>query len=121
MRKIVARILSFSMLVGMVSIGRAADGPPKETVLFNGQDLSGWKHRFPARLEGKMEDTWSVRDGILVCTGKPAGYIQTTEEYREPLFGCSPRTAPQPGSAPSRLRPEIAESCRQLWRWSWLW
>jgi hypothetical protein len=48
--------------------------------LFNGKDLSGWT---PV-LEGQGADpakTWSVADGILRCTGKPAGYLRTDREF----------------------------------------
>ncbi len=51
-------------------------GQEKTTELFNGKDLSGWKAVL-AGDDAKMEDVWSVKDGILHCTGKPAGYIRT--------------------------------------------
>ncbi|MGD9690688.1 MAG: DUF1080 domain-containing protein [Phycisphaerales bacterium] len=48
--------------------------------LFNGKDLDGWT--FFLADGGKMEDVWSVRDGVLICTGTPAGYIRTKEDFR---------------------------------------
>jgi 3-keto-disaccharide hydrolase len=63
-------------LLAMASATLAAD-PIK---LFNGKDLSGWT---PV-LEDKKADpknTWSAGDGILKCTGKPAGYIKTDKEF----------------------------------------
>ena len=44
--------------------------------LFNGRDLSGWKPVLddPAADPAK---TWSVKDGILNCTGSPRGYLRT--------------------------------------------
>ena len=47
--------------------------------LFNGKDLSGWGHLLvdppvPA------SDVWSVRGGVLVCTGEPLGYLVTTTD-----------------------------------------
>lgn len=45
-------------------------------LLFNGKDLAGWTLSSDA-----LKDTWSVRDGVLVNTGKPAGYIRTTEDF----------------------------------------
>ena len=48
--------------------------------LFNGKDLDGWSH-FLADPKVKMEDVWSVRDGVLVCKGEPLGFLQTAAEY----------------------------------------
>jgi hypothetical protein len=55
--------------------------------LFNGKDLTGWTHYLwdsQARAEDTatpMSAVWSVRDGVLYCTGKPTGYIRTVKEY----------------------------------------
>jgi len=48
--------------------------------LFNGKDLSGWTFEL-ADPDAKMEDVWSVEDGILKCKGKPGGYIRTEADY----------------------------------------
>lgn len=60
----------------------AADFVP----LFSGKDTTGWtatlrppKDKPDAKPDPK--DTWSVRDGLLVCTGKPNGYLATEKEY----------------------------------------
>ncbi len=53
--------------------------PRGEISLFNGKDLSGWTH-VSADPNTKMEDVWSVVDGTIVCTGKPAGYLRTKKE-----------------------------------------
>ncbi len=47
--------------------------------LFNGKDLTGWTAVFddPA---AKAERTWSAADGVLRCTGKPAGYLRTVKD-----------------------------------------
>lgn len=52
---------------------------PGQVKLFNGKDLSGWSAFLLD--DGQMEETWSVEDGILVCIGKPAGYIKTDDSY----------------------------------------
>ncbi len=52
----------------------------KTVKLFNGKDLSGWEH-FLVDDKAKMEDVWSVKDGILVCKGKPMGYLCTKKKY----------------------------------------
>ena len=55
--------------------------------LFNGKDLTGWTHYLwnpQAKQEDKetpMSAVWSVDNGVLVCQGKPTGYIRTVKEY----------------------------------------
>jgi hypothetical protein len=48
--------------------------------LFNGKDLDGW--RFHLGKEGAQNDgTFTVKDGVLVCSGKPSGYMYTEESF----------------------------------------
>lgn len=57
---------------------RDLDAPmPGEVALFDGRSLDGWAV-IGADADG---GTWTVRDGVLHCTGTPAGYIRTTESY----------------------------------------
>jgi hypothetical protein len=50
------------------------------TTLFNGKDLEGWK--FHLGKEGAGNDgTYTVRDGVLICSGRPSGYIYTSKSY----------------------------------------
>lgn len=51
------------------------DEPMQFRDLFNGKDLSGWVNVNTA------EDTWSVRDGMIVCTGHPIGVMRTDRRY----------------------------------------
>ena len=54
----------------------------KSVKLFNGKDLSNWTwHSLDEN--ALMENTWSVKDGLLVCNGKPNGYIRTKKEYQD--------------------------------------
>lgn len=55
-------------------------GSPREDVpqwqdLFNGKDLTGWVNVNTAK------DTWTVRDGMIICTGKPIGVMRTEKMY----------------------------------------
>ena len=66
----------------------ADDAPPPGSVrLFNGNDLTGWEAYIWDRRVGQRDTTtsvdrvWKVRDGILVCQGRPTGYLRTTAEY----------------------------------------
>ncbi|QDS97085.1 3-keto-disaccharide hydrolase [Adhaeretor mobilis] len=54
----------------------------KTVMLFNGKDLDGWDF-YLGKAKQKMEDVWSVEDGILKCKGKPAGYIFTKKSDYE--------------------------------------
>src|SRR6266545_5764863 len=43
--------------------------------LFNGRDLTGWVNANCA------PETWSVRDGMIHCTGHPTGALRTSRQY----------------------------------------
>ena len=50
------------------------------TALFNGKDLDDWK--FHLGKEGADNDgTYTVKDGILICSGSPSGYMYTEKSY----------------------------------------
>jgi len=44
--------------------------------LFNGKDLGGW---VPVNT---APSTWSVRDGMIICSGKPTGELRTERMYQ---------------------------------------
>jgi len=50
------------------------------TTLFGGENLDGWKFHL-GREGAENEDTFTVKDGILVCSGRPAGYMLTEKSY----------------------------------------
>ena len=53
-------------------------GPPAGlgfVELFNGKDLTNWVD------VNTSPDTWSVKDGLLVSTGKPIGVMRSTKKY----------------------------------------
>ena len=43
--------------------------------LFNGKDLKGWVNVNCA------PETWTVKDGLIICTGKPTGILRTDRQY----------------------------------------
>ena len=43
--------------------------------LFNGADQEGWVNVNCA------PETWTVRDGLIICTGKPTGILRTDTQY----------------------------------------
>jgi len=52
----------------------------KAIALFNGRDFSGWKLFVPDSTVDPAT-VWSVRDGVVHCTGRPAGYMRTEKAY----------------------------------------
>jgi Domain of Unknown Function (DUF1080) len=70
----------FPVLAVLVVVASANAAPPDTVPLFNGKDLGGWSH-FLVDPKVRMEDVWSVRDGVLVCKGEPLGFLQTKAEY----------------------------------------
>src|SRR5256885_1368348 len=68
--------LAVLLLVGLLIASRAfAEEEEGFTSLFNGRDLSGWVNVNCA------PSTWSVRDGMIFCTGIPTGVLHTTKQY----------------------------------------
>ncbi len=61
-------------------VGMTLTGCANRVVLFNGQNLDGWKP-FLQDDSVATADVWSVRDGVLRCEGQPFGYIRTVESY----------------------------------------
>jgi hypothetical protein len=58
-------------------------GQPAKTVkLFDGKDLSAWTHVLSDE-KAKFGDVWSIADGVLICKGKPVGYLRTKEDFRD--------------------------------------
>lgn len=62
-------------------------------VLFNGKDFSGWSFD---NIDPKVEagTVWSVRDGILVCQGRPPGVIRSDKEFSNYELNLEWRWAP---------------------------
>ena len=73
--------------------------------LFNGRSLSGWKAT-SAKPDVRMEDVWSVRDGMIVCKGEPLGFIESDREFTNFRLVVEWRWAPgqQPGNSGVFLR-----------------
>jgi len=66
--------------------------------LFNGKDLAGWQYVL-AEPQVRMDQVWSVQDGIVTCQGKPFGFL-----YRGPAvtnFRLAVEYRWPPGSEPS--------------------
>ncbi len=69
-------VLTVIALVSCGSIARAQqEDLPGYRPLFNGKDLSGW---MPVNT---APETWTVRDGLLVCSGHPTGVMRSAKQY----------------------------------------
>ena len=66
------RVIVLAMLCS-ASQGTVAD---ESRLLFNGKNLEAWVRVNTA------ESTWEVRDGMLICSGKPIGELRTTRMYQ---------------------------------------
>ncbi len=53
--------------------------PVDHLKLFNGRDFTGWT--FCMKDNADPMQTWSVTNGVIYCTGKPTGYLRTTQAY----------------------------------------
>lgn len=70
-----------AMMIGALAAGSSGGGyamqvaPPAFRDLFNGRDLTGWVNVNTA------PDTWRVKDGELICSGRPIGVMRTDRQY----------------------------------------
>ena len=72
-------VFLLSILIASGISVRAAD-IPQWADLFNGKDLTGWVD------VNTSPDTWSVKDGLLICKGKPIGVMRSVKQYENFLL-----------------------------------
>lgn len=71
--------------------------PKEKTLLWNGTDFTGWKRFLPDGSKN-VDDTWSIADGLLKCTGRPAGYMRTETPYADYHLHAEWRWPGKPGN-----------------------
>jgi len=100
-------VLCSSVIVGVASAAESIK-------LFNGNDLSGWTY-FLVDDSASMEDVWSVEDGLLVCQGKPGGYLATKDEFESFKLVVEWRWPAEPGNSGVLMRvtgePKMLPNC----------
>lgn len=74
-----------------------AESPTRPMALLNGKNLDGWTHVL-ADSAVPSDKVWSIRDGVLVCTGTPIGVLYTEKTYTNFRLVVEYRWAP--GAAP---------------------
>jgi hypothetical protein len=79
MKKQVKTLLCVAMLMQSVAWAEGVE-LPQFRPLFNGTDLTGWVNVNTA------PDTWSVRDGMIVCSGHPIGVMRSDRQYENFLL-----------------------------------
>ena len=70
----------------------------KKTALWNGKDFSGWK-LFLEDPEVDVKTVWSVKDGVIHCTGVPNGYMRTEKDYADYKLHVEWRWAGEPSNS----------------------
>lgn len=80
MRSIIAMLWFGAVSSGMAWALLAAEAPSSDSQqgfvpLFNGKDLSGWQR------VNVHPDTFQVREGKLITTGNPIGFLRTEKQY----------------------------------------
>ena len=70
--------------------GQAEDG---FVSLFNGKDLTGWVNI------NCGPSTWTVKDGVIECTGKPTGLLRTVKMYENYVLELEWKHLSQKGNA----------------------
>ena len=88
MKNAIAVLLSATVLTSLFLLTgcRTATPPPPASnttptvELFNGTNLDGWTFCMKNNADPAL--TWSVSNGVIHCTGQPAGYARTTQTYQ---------------------------------------
>jgi len=73
MRTPAAALILVVVLAAVSLNGQLASLQPVD--LFNRQNLEGWVNVNTA------EDTWRMRDGVLICSGRPIGVLRSARQY----------------------------------------
>ncbi len=79
-----AAVLAFGLaaLLFPVPAGLLADEAPTGAIaLFNGKNFDGWRIYLDERVKDPPADTFTVKDGVIVCKGRPSGYLITEKDY----------------------------------------
>jgi Domain of Unknown Function (DUF1080) len=75
-----SKLICGAMMVLCGALQTKAEDTPQFRDLFNGKDLSGWVN------VNTDKETWSVRDGLLVCSGHPIGVMRTDKQFENFLL-----------------------------------
>jgi len=83
--KPIAAIIFLALAFAKTGLAQDSDSaypPPNREMsvaLFNQKDFTGWT--FCMKDNADPLKTWSVTNGVIHCTGKPTGYLRTSQVY----------------------------------------
>lgn len=77
------RILFIVLIAGAGLRVEAASDEKGWTSIFNGKDLAGWRTFVDPGSTVPADQIWSVKEGVLICKGRPGGYVITEKEYSD--------------------------------------
>jgi hypothetical protein len=124
--------LAFSapLLLAAAALAPPAPCPADDGLvpIFNGKDLTGWVVDGASSSNSskgeKAEPVWSVRDGILRCTGQRFGFLRYDKKVADFVFEVEYRMSPRANSGigirgtrftgPAKTRPSFASYEVQL-------
>jgi len=92
------RTLFWGIILSVAIIWMACTGHSQKQMLFNGKDFTGWKLFIPGD-SVDVKSVWSVKDGVVHCTGVPNGYMRTTESFSNYKLHVEWRWAGEPGNS----------------------
>lgn len=98
---VIILIIAIIVIVSIYSHNRKGNynSPGRDTIsLFNGKDLANW-HVFLASDTVNPAGTFFVKDGTLMSSGDPKGYIRTTEPYSNYQLLVEWRWPEEPGNS----------------------
>jgi hypothetical protein len=91
-------LLGISLVAPMAAVEEVKPVVPREKImLWNGRDYTGWM-RFLRDTAANVDGTWSIENGLLRCTGKPAGYMRTETPYADYHLHVEWRWPEKPGN-----------------------
>lgn len=86
----------FVLVIGIIlaaSLTTMAQVDKEFVPLFNGKNLEGWVNVNCA------PETWTVRDGMIVCSGIPTGVLRTSKQYENYILELEWRHTKKGGNA----------------------
>jgi len=87
MKLYVGKLLILGVIAPLLLVSAGCDGifgpttQKDKIILWNGKDFTGW-NLFTTEENIDVLDIWTVRNGVIYCTGKPNGYMRTIDEYK---------------------------------------
>ena len=87
------RSIAMSLAIACSVQAQSSDDSTQWKPLFNGKDLSGWE------AVNVAPDTFTVRDGMIISTGKPTGVLRTDRMFENCIVELEWRHMKEGGNA----------------------